>query len=292
MVEYKYDSWGNHAVLDANGADITDVNHIGVLNPFRYRGYFYDVETGLYYLQTRYYDPEIGRFITIDGIEYLDPETINGLNLYAYCGNNPVMHTDPTGTFFTFLIGLLISIAIGAAVGAVSYTVSEVVSYAATGEWTWSWGMFLGSMIGGAVGGALSFVAPTMSPFIAGAITGFVSTFTGMALENAFGEANYSFGEILITSIVMTGVSVITAGITSKIKIKGITSGRGSFQQIYRQINKKFLQGKIGSIKLKTLGKMFAYVSASELVNTISNAIQDIVSWHIYLRSHSYQINP
>ena len=98
MVNYIYDVWGNHAVLDANGADITDPNHIGVLNPFRYRGYFYDVETGLYYLQTRYYDPEIGRFITIDGIEYLDPETINGLNLYAYCGNNPVMNVDSIGT--------------------------------------------------------------------------------------------------------------------------------------------------------------------------------------------------
>lgn len=80
VVNYIYDAWGNHAVLDANGADITDPNHIGVLNPFRYRGYFYDTETGLYYLQTRYYDPEVGRFITIDGIEYLDPETINGLN--------------------------------------------------------------------------------------------------------------------------------------------------------------------------------------------------------------------
>ena len=52
----------------------------------------------VYYLQTRYYDPEIGRFVTIDGIEYLDPEIINGLNLYAYCGNNSVMNVDPTGT--------------------------------------------------------------------------------------------------------------------------------------------------------------------------------------------------
>ena len=86
MVNYIYDAWGNHAVLDANGNDLTDSSHIGNRNPIRYRGYFYDVETGLYYLQTRYYDPEVGRFVTIDGIEYLDPETINGLNLYAYCG--------------------------------------------------------------------------------------------------------------------------------------------------------------------------------------------------------------
>ena len=67
------------------------------LNPFRYRGYYYDEETGLYYLKSRYYDPEAGRFITIDDISYIDPDTINGLNLYAYCGNNPVMNVDPNG---------------------------------------------------------------------------------------------------------------------------------------------------------------------------------------------------
>ena len=55
------------------------------------------METGLYFLQTRYYDPETGRFITIDDISYLAPDTINGLNLYAYCNNNPVMNVDPEG---------------------------------------------------------------------------------------------------------------------------------------------------------------------------------------------------
>ena len=56
------------------------------------------METGLYYLKTRYYDPETGRFITIDDVSYLAPDTINGLNLYVYCLNNPVMKVDPNGT--------------------------------------------------------------------------------------------------------------------------------------------------------------------------------------------------
>ncbi len=98
VVRYVYDAWGNHKVLDANGQEITDPKHIGNVNPYRYRGYFYDVETGLYYLQTRYYDPSIGRFISQDSIEYADPQSINGLNLYAYCNNNPVMGYDPDGT--------------------------------------------------------------------------------------------------------------------------------------------------------------------------------------------------
>ncbi|MCL1972473.1 MAG: hypothetical protein FWG57_05740 [Endomicrobia bacterium] len=95
---YKYDAWGNHTVVDSEGNPITSENHIGNLNPFRYRGYFYDTETNLYFLQNRYYDPEIGRFISQDEISYLDPNTINGLNLYAYCGNNCVMRVDDTGS--------------------------------------------------------------------------------------------------------------------------------------------------------------------------------------------------
>ena len=88
--QYAYDTWGNCAILQ-------DTNGIATLNPFRYRGYYYDTETELYYLKSRYYDPETGRFISPDDISYLDPETIGGLNLYAYCLNNPIMYVDPTG---------------------------------------------------------------------------------------------------------------------------------------------------------------------------------------------------
>lgn len=71
VVEYIYDAWGNHIVVDANGNEITSAMHIGNMNPFRYRGYFYDEETGLYYLKSRYYDSETGRFINMDSIEYI-----------------------------------------------------------------------------------------------------------------------------------------------------------------------------------------------------------------------------
>ena len=103
VVHYEYDAWGNHKVLDANGIEIADSTHIGNINPFRYRGYFYDTETGLYYLKSRYYDPQTGRFINMDGVEYADPSFLNGLNLYAYCNNNPVMYVDPNGTFFAWI---------------------------------------------------------------------------------------------------------------------------------------------------------------------------------------------
>ena len=100
VVKYTYDTWGKVlSVTDANGTLITDTNHIGHRNPIRYRGYYYDIETELYYLQSRYYDPEIGRFISAD--EYISTgQGILGFNMYTYCGNNPVSRYDVSGRYY------------------------------------------------------------------------------------------------------------------------------------------------------------------------------------------------
>ena len=88
---YTYDAWGNCVI-------VKDSDGLGELNPIRYRGYYWDNDLRLYYLESRYYDPEFGRFINADDISFADSDTVNGLNLYAYCLNNPVMFTDGTGT--------------------------------------------------------------------------------------------------------------------------------------------------------------------------------------------------
>ncbi len=105
MVKYTYNAWGEciTTVVDSTCEAIAN------LNPFRYRSYYLDTETNLYFLKTRYYDPEVGRFITIDDTSYLAPDTVNGLNLYAYCGNNPVMRVDPNGCFFEGLFSQIIT---------------------------------------------------------------------------------------------------------------------------------------------------------------------------------------
>ena len=93
--------WGNCTIE-------SQTDGMGDINPIRYRGYYYDGETGLYYLLTRYYDPAIGHFISPDGFEYLDPETIGAINLYAYCRYNPVMYSDPEGkSILQFFISLV-----------------------------------------------------------------------------------------------------------------------------------------------------------------------------------------
>ena len=99
-VRYIYDSWGNTlSIQNGNGQEITNPNDIGNLNPFRYRGYYLDSETGLYYVSSRYYDPEIGRWINADGFVSTGQD-ITGYNMFAYCGNNPVNRKDPTGQFW------------------------------------------------------------------------------------------------------------------------------------------------------------------------------------------------
>ena len=92
VVEYAYDSWGTP--LSATG---TLASTLGAQNPFRYRGYVYDEETGLYYLQSRYYDPTTGRFISADTL-LSTGQGVLGHNAYAYCGNNPISYVDISGT--------------------------------------------------------------------------------------------------------------------------------------------------------------------------------------------------
>ena len=100
MAAYIYDAWGN--ILTATGT-------MAQINPLRYRGYYYDTETGLYYVSSRYYDPEVGRYLNADG--YVSTgQGILGNNMFAYCGNNPVNNCDPSGQFFisALLVGGLV----------------------------------------------------------------------------------------------------------------------------------------------------------------------------------------
>ena len=90
-------------------------------NPFRYRGYYYDSDLGFYYLNSRYYDANTGRFINVDDHSVITatPDALTDKNLYAYCDNNPVMRADNGGEFWHILVG--------AAVGAIVNSVAQIV---------------------------------------------------------------------------------------------------------------------------------------------------------------------
>ena len=119
VVSYVYDSWGR--VISVTGS-LKDT--LGKDNPFRYRGYYYDEETGFYYLQSRYYDPETCRFLNADGL--LDNGSgMHGLNLYIYCNNNPVNLVDPSGQSALDSLLVLAGALAGASVGALSASTSS-----------------------------------------------------------------------------------------------------------------------------------------------------------------------
>ena len=100
VISYEYDSWGKLiSIKDVNGNIVTDKTNIGIINPFRYRSYYYDNETELYYLKQRYYNPEWGRFINSDVLLGVNSD-INSYNLYAYTSNNPITFSDESGMGF------------------------------------------------------------------------------------------------------------------------------------------------------------------------------------------------
>lgn len=117
IVEYKYDSWGNIlSILDENKNEVS-TSHIGYINPFRYKEYYYDNETSLYYLGNRYYSPELGRFISCDEYLFYD---ILGVNLYLYCGNDPVNKIDKNGEFWWAVAQIAIPTVIASTIKVVS----------------------------------------------------------------------------------------------------------------------------------------------------------------------------
>ena len=140
---YRYNAFGENFIY-------YQVGTIGEINPFRYRGYYYDTESGLYYLQSRYYDPAMGRFINADDVAFISQDEINGLNLYSYSLNNPLIYCDPSGHF-------VLALAIGAGIGALfGGIVSGVSAYRSGKQGKDFWGAVAKGAIEGAILGAVT----------------------------------------------------------------------------------------------------------------------------------------
>lgn len=196
VTEYSYDAWGK--VISVTGSMASTV---GRINPIRYRGYYYDVETGFYYLNTRYYDPEVGRFVSADTTDVLaaSPNSLTDKNLFAYCDNNPIMYKDDGGEFWHILVGA----GVGAIVGAASSIVSQVIS----GQEV-NWTAVAIEAVSGAVSGAINTACPCLGPIATGLVDGTISAVTYAATEKIAYGRDPSLGEVLnvgLQSGVMSG---------------------------------------------------------------------------------------
>ena len=180
---YQYDTWGK--VTGLTGEDGEEVGleeaHIGNINPFRYRGYYYDVETGLYYLGSRYYDPEVGRFLNSDSL--IDNRGVITQNLFTYCGNNPVNNADSTGHLFGAVIGGIVGGILGGLTAAASG--KSVIAGIATGALT-------GAIVGGICDGTTLTVGAVIGAMAKCAVVGAVGNLLNQSLNYAVDKYNQS----------------------------------------------------------------------------------------------------
>ncbi len=215
MATYVYDAWGNCTITK-------NTNGLGTLNPFRYRGYYWDSNLGLYYLISRYYDPQTGRFINSDSLDYLDPQTLGGLNLYAYCGNNPVNKSDPSG-HSALLIGMLIGFAVGFFVGG-GFEIAKQAYNGGDWNWdvsSWNWGQIGLSALGGGVAGAISSIS------FGSGVVGYLTTFATGGIGSVLGGMISGSVTDLQSGLIAFGIgavgNVAARGITALIN-KGVSA--------------------------------------------------------------------
>ena len=227
VVKYKYDAYGNRiSITDTSGCDL------GNINPFRYKGYYYDDDVEMYYCKSRFYVPLWHRWLNSDSINYLEPKNITSLNLFTYCNNNPVMYVDPTGRFT--ILGLLISVGLSLAF--------EVLEDALDGNrMDHDWKDYLGAGISGIFGASSgNFVMNGIFSFAGGITDAWLS---GDLKENGIGNVILSIG---VSFLISEGASRLSKHISNKIQIGKLTSNAHNNKKIVNNLGIEFSFNKNG----------------------------------------------
>lgn len=310
IVKYVYDAWGNHKTYALNNGQFVDIlsnlsytqdglnnKAIAELNPFRYRGYYYDIETSLYYLNSRYYDPETGRFINADDLSVLTEgkDIFNGLNLFIYCGNNPIMNTDETGDkWWEWLIVAFVAVVV---------VVATVAITIATG------GVATTMLIGAGIGAGMSLVTSTVSQLASGSFSvgqllldvafGAITGLIGGSALGAFGSAlamgATSFVQSMASDLVTTGTvnygkAAVNGAIGAALGAKagaqhGLTDKTNALRNSLKNINNKIANGgyslRGGNGALNLVGYQLKKATNLLKMQSITNLIMDTITSNI-----------
>ena len=258
VVRYTYDSWGQVVKIEGTLKD-----KVGARNPFRYKGYYYDVETGLYYCRSRYYDPAIRRFISADDTQVLrdNLDMLGEKNLYAYCDDNPITRSDSDGQLWHKLVEIAAGAVIGAALNVVTggiaatvtgqkYTLKDMMAAAAAGAIAGGFSVakhsslkVLGAIAGGLFSAGytilcsytrgdsiLSTICNAGTAFLS---TVFISNLTSFSMldeiPNSIGVAwgvTYGFGANAISASVSSGISNLAIQKETKVREQNVGQGR------------------------------------------------------------------
>ena len=260
LISYTYDAWGNTTQTYYNsGISTTAVN-----NPFRYRGYYYDADLGLYYLNTRCYDANTGRFISPDteAVITATPDALTDKNLYAYCDNNPITRRDDGGEFWNWLVGGIV----GAVGGAISAGVQGK-----KGEEFWS------SVADGAVSGSVAGLVADVIVVTGGsaAVVMTASAFGGGAgalLGSVTEDAILGNKVDLKDALVDAGYGMVSGLLAGSLNgaqvsmMEDITSRAGK-KALQRGISYQYAAKRTAVREFKNMGRTFAEESLSSFTS-------------------------
>ena len=265
VVEYIYDAWGK--LISTTGTLATT---LGADNPFRYRGYYYDTETSLYYLTTRYYDPEVCRFISAD-VYMSTGQGVLGGNMWAYCGNNPVNRYEVDGKFWNIIAAAAAGAIINAAVSAISQGIEngwDNINWKSVGI-----AAITGAISGGLAATGVGALGQTIANGVIGAVSAGADTYVSSG-----GKATAS--EYLVNIAVGGGLGLLSGKIGgSGTGTKHISSSTS--RALKRAGNAISRIGKNGikntAKELVKTGRYYFSQVTSEITKSMKSAVRSVI---------------
>lgn len=195
VVQYNYSAYGECISVTGDMAGT-----VGEVNSFRYKGYYFDRETGFFYCKSRYYLPEWKRWLNSDDPKLLDPSSNNKMNLYCYCENDPINYFDPEGTS---LLAICIILAAAAVIGAVAAGIASVHKAKKSGEDVNAKEVVKDVVLGASLGLAVAGAAIATGGVICGALGGAAAGCLGATAIQAFamGALSFNFTAMVIAPL-------------------------------------------------------------------------------------------